>query len=245
MFCSLKKVSTIAGAALAVSTLLIAAPSANAAAITFSGSGTSSDGNLAASGIFTTNSGNIVITLTNTLLASAIVSPGQALSDVTFTLSNAPGALGTATGAGQLGNFSTDSPVTYITGAPTRWTDAGSITVNGNTVHMTAIGGGQPDNMILPSVPNGGSYPNDNMGVDNFIPYIIGPGTFTLNFAGITAATTVSGVSFSFGTSDSEHVIPGTGGGSGAGQTVPEPASLVLFGATLLGAAYRARRNRK
>ena len=37
----------------------------------------------------------------------------------------------------------------------------------------------------------------------------------------------------------------GAGGGGGGGQTVPEPASLTLFGAAMLGAAYRSRRNRK
>lgn len=37
----------------------------------------------------------------------------------------------------------------------------------------------------------------------------------------------------------------GAGGGGGAGQTVPEPASLVLFGAAMLGVAYRARNRRK
>ena len=36
----------------------------------------------------------------------------------------------------------------------------------------------------------------------------------------------------------------GAGGGGGSGQTVPEPASLALFGAAVLGAAYRARNRR-
>lgn len=250
MLGSRNKPSMIARAAVVAATLLIAAPSAFAASITFTGSGSSSDGNLAASGQFTTNSGSITIVLTNTLAPAAIGSVGQALSDVTFTLSNAPGTAGSASGTGQLGNFTTDSTVTYVAGAPTRWTDAGSITVNGSTVHMTAIGGGTPDQLILPFVPNGGSYPNDNSGVANFIPFIIGPGTFTLNFAGITANTIVTAVSFSFGTQD-EHVITGectagncTGGGGGGGQTVPEPASLALFGVAMLGAAYRHRRKR-
>jgi hypothetical protein len=36
----------------------------------------------------------------------------------------------------------------------------------------------------------------------------------------------------------------GTGGGGGTGETVPEPASLTLFGLAALGAAYRIRRTR-
>src|SRR5689334_2431420 len=58
---------------------------------TLSVSGSSSDGPLAASATFTTGAGFIDVTITNTLSASQIVSAGQAVSDLSFTLSSAPG----------------------------------------------------------------------------------------------------------------------------------------------------------
>src|SRR5438477_10182730 len=98
---------------------------AEAAAITFTASGTGSDGALAASAAFTTSNGVIDVTLTNLLGASVIRSAGQALSDISFTLSNAPGSLGATSASGQLGNVSGTGVVTYVAGSPTRWLGAG------------------------------------------------------------------------------------------------------------------------
>src|SRR5437764_9536231 len=79
---------------------------AEAAAITFTASGTGSDGALNASAAFTTSAGVLDVTLTNLLSATVIRSAGQALSDISFTLSNAPGNLTGSSASGQLGNVS-------------------------------------------------------------------------------------------------------------------------------------------
>ena len=53
----------------------LVSPSASAASITYTASGTVSDGALAASASFVTSAGQIQITLTNTLSPSSIVAP--------------------------------------------------------------------------------------------------------------------------------------------------------------------------
>ena len=62
----------------------------------------------------------------------------------------------------------------------------------GNTITLETIGGGQPDQMILPA---GTTYPAANASITNgmFSPYVYGPATFTLALSGVTAATTITG----------------------------------------------------
>ncbi len=99
---------------------------AEAAAITFTATGSASDGALAASAAFTTGNGFIDVTLTNLLGASVIRSAGQALSDISFTLSNAPGTLtGRSILSAQLGNVSSTGVVTYVSGSPVRFLGEG------------------------------------------------------------------------------------------------------------------------
>jgi len=207
---------------------------AKAALVTFvTPTGSSgSDGPLAASADFTTSAGQLTVTLTNLLSSSVIRSAGQALSDISFTLSNAPGTLGATTAVGQQGNVSSTGLVTFVSGAPVRFLGqgppppggTGTFSITGNTILMEAIGGGQPSQMIAPAIANGGTFTNVNAGFSNFSPYTIGPATFTLNLSGVTAATTVTAATFSFGTGP-DTFIPGT---SGPPPAVPEPTTLVL-----------------
>jgi hypothetical protein len=166
------------------------------------------------------------------------------VSDITFTLSNNAGTLGTQTAAGQFGDISgnpTPGVVTYVSSddqtgdtTPIRWFANGG--VSGAMVTLEAIGGGQPSQMIAPNIANGGQYTNANNGLRNFNSYVIGPATFTIALSGVTADTTVTAVTFSFGTSPDYFVDSTT--------AVPEPASMTLgaFGLVSLAFVVAARR---
>lgn len=224
--------------------LFLLAPPAHATSITYTASGTGSDGSLAASATFVTSSGQLQITLANLLSASDIRSAGQALSDISFTLSNAPGTTGAMTASGQLGTV-TGGVVTYTSGSPVRFlgegpappNGSGTFSITGDTILMESLGGGQPSQMIIPTMANGGTYTNVNGGFGDFNPYTIGPATFTLALSGVTSGTTISNVNFSFGTGP-DTTLPGTP----STPPVPEPSSLLMLGTGIAGAAGMLRR---
>jgi hypothetical protein len=207
----------------------------------FLGSGTGSDGALAATAHFTTSSGLLSVTITNMLAASQIRSAGQTVSDLVFTLSNAPGMLGATTASGQLANISGTGSVTNVSGDPVRWlgqgppppNGTGFFSISGNTITLEAIGGGQPSQLLLPS---SSSFPNANASITHgqFNPFIVGPATFTLGLSGVTANTTITSATFSFGTGPDTFV---TGVPPGVPfQAVPGP----IVGAGLPGVLLAA-----
>jgi hypothetical protein len=55
-----------------------------------------------------------------------------------------------------------------------------------------------PDN--ADGFSNVGKYSAANGGFDNFNPYVLGSATFTVNVPGVTSGSTITGVSFEFGT---------------------------------------------
>lgn len=235
----IRKINVLSSLAWIALASTAAITSAHAAPITATGSG--SDGPLSASADFTITNGQIVVTLTNTLSASTIVSVGQTISDFSFNLSNAAGTVGAATASGQEGNVNSGATVTYTSGAPGRFlgVGGGSYTVSGSTVTLEAIGGGQPDELILPAMTNGGTYASGNPGLVAHNPYTIGPATFTLLLGGVTTNTTVTGATFSFGTGPDTFIQVGS---NPPPPPVPEPTSIALLGTGMAGLAAMLRR---
>ena len=243
------KIKFFGGLLVAVGCALALQP-AGAATVTLSGTGTGSDGALGASAVFTTNTGFLSVTLSNTLASSVIRSAGQTVSDLSFTLSNAPGTLGATTAMGQLANIGAGGTVSNVLGSPVRWLGQGapppggqgSFSIVGNTITLEALGGGQPSQLLLPA---GGPYTNANASITGgqFSPFVVGPIAFTLALSGVTANTTITAATFSFGTGP-DTLISVVPGGTPVVTAVPLPGTLPLFATGLLG-LWALRRKRK
>jgi hypothetical protein len=106
--------------------------------------------------------------------------------------------------------------------------------------------------MIAPFIAEGGIYTNLNNGFDNFNPYVIGPATFTLALSGVTANTTVTSATFSFGTGPDTFLSGTCTSGCTSPppppppppRVIPEPGTLLLLGSTLVGFGILRRRKR-
>jgi hypothetical protein len=215
--------SKLLGLLAGISIYALAAQPAAAVLITLDANGSGGDGPLSASAAFTTSAGSLSVTISNLLSASVIRSAGQTVSDLSFTLSNAPGTLGATSATGTFATFSGSTTPTLAAGNPVRWLGQGPpppggtgfFSIVGNTITMEAIGGGQPSQLILPS---GTSFPNANASITGgqFNPFVDGPATFTLALSGVSAATTITEATFSFGTGpDTFITVPGPIVGAG------------------------------
>jgi hypothetical protein len=207
-----------------VATILAFAP---AKASVWTASGTDADGALSAEATFTTSLGQLQITIVNLLNPATIISIGQSISDIDFSLSNTPGTDGTNTASGQLANVDGGAGgiATHVAGSPTRWIDSsigGGVNMAADNIFLEAIGHGSPNELIFP-FDDGGAYPLANASVSVHSPVVDGPATFTLALSGVTANTTVLGVGFLFGTGPDITLVASQ-------QTppppVPEPTSL-------------------
>jgi hypothetical protein len=97
-----------------------------------------------------------------------------------------------------------------------------------------------PAHLII-GPPGGATYSNANgsiAGNKPHNPFLAESATFDLSVTGVTGDTVISGVTFSFGTTEGNNVTVGEG--PPPPPPVPEPASIVLAGLGLMGfAAYR------
>ena len=191
------------------------------------------------SGTIVAGNGTVTITLSNNLTNAQVVSVIQNVSAVYFQASGYNGGAVSLSGSNstQSTNVAANGTAT-LAGAvnPTGWAGGHS----GNTITACVVcafgisSPAGPDQTIIGGTGSG-TYANANGGIagnNPHNPFLVGPVTFTLIVPGVTIDSTFSNVVIQFGT---EATPPQT-------QQVPEPASMLLLGSGLVGAAAGFRR---
>ena len=199
--------------------------------ITPSGSSTGG-GPVNASATFTTGAGALSITLTD--LQANPTDVAQLLSDLDFALSNGATTGSLTSSSGQEITVAGNGTFTTGSNLSTGWG------VNNNVmggIQLDALGFVGPAHLIIGPPSGGGTYSNANgsiAGNGPHNPFLNQTATFNLSIAGVTAATTITSATFSFGTTAGVNV-------TGTPSPVPEPATAALlgFGLLVVGAARR------
>jgi hypothetical protein len=201
----------------------------------FYAAGSGPDGGLSARADVTTGNGTLAVMLTN--LVRNEVSIGQAISDFGFTIDGAAitsASVSSTTGTAE--NILSPSSHSSAPGTTSRW-HVDQLT--GNDIHLTVLGGAQPNYLIAGISDSNGDYPNTNASMEVHSPVFVQSAMITMNVGGVTADSTVSQVEFSFGTGPEVFLY-----GDPALDPVPEQSSIVLLvaGALFLVSAAKLRR---
>jgi MYXO-CTERM domain-containing protein len=172
---------------------------------------------------FTTSANTLSIVLTN--LQANPTDVAQLLSDLSFTVGNG----GTLTGAtlasssAQEITVAADGSFTLGSAVATGWVP--TLSGTSGSLDDLAAGGAGPTHLIIGPPGPGGTDSNANgsiAGNKAHNPFLNNFATFSISGSGITADTTITSATFSFGTTSGIDVT-----GVSAG---PEPSSAVLAG---------------
>jgi hypothetical protein len=237
--------STVLGGAVAAAALLAAAGAADATPFFFNASGTCSEA-CAANAVITPGAGELTVVLNDTQADPR--SAGDLLSNFEITPSGTLGSASLSTQSGSLITVESNTgPYTITAGPPTHW-EAGT---SGSQIVLDAFGGPMAENLIIGPPDASGNYSSANSSItmSTHNPYINGTGTFVILDSAITADTTITAATFSFGTMLNENTLPGsvcTPGTPNCGSgppLVPEPSALALIGSALVmfGFVWRRR----
>jgi hypothetical protein len=198
------------------------------------------------------------IEFTDTQSGSSM-SIGQAMSGVSFELSNTGTSLGSLSGSitngsgGNVESVTSSGSISYISTTPSHWKES----LSGGVYDLTTIGGGAPVDLIAGAGAGSGTGPGFN---STHSPAFVGPVVFQITgIQGLNTSTEINDVSIAFGTGPDKTVAETsayclTGGSEGNcsngaigsnGQGVsatPEPFSLLHAGSGLVGLALIRRR---
>ena len=238
---------TVSAAALCLSVLTVSP--ATAATVVFStpAGSTVTNGAVSASATFITDPGSITVVLAD-LLANP-KSVGQLLSDISFTFTGAL-ASGATLGLniGQEITVADNGTATLGGFVATGW---GLSATGTSTLHLDALGQPTTPSHLLIGPPGaGGTYDNANSSIagnDPHNPFLNQTAAFVIDLLDPTALATITGVIFSFGTTEGV-LVTGTPGGTPTpfeiGPT-PIPSAIWLFAGALglLGMLSRRKKH--
>jgi hypothetical protein len=237
--CLLRKFLPFARATLALLALVSMVAPVRAGSITYitpSGSTDTNGDPVDAKAVLTTSAGVLTITLTN--LEVNQTDAGQLVSDLHFTVSGSDTLNGAAlnSSSGQELTVAGNGSFTLGSTVSTGWGSSFS----GSSGVLDGLSGTEtPKHEIIGAPGTGGTYSNANgsiAGNKAHNPFLNQTATFTIDGSNISAATAITSVTFSFGTTTGDNIT---------GQAVPEPTALVLslVGIGFAGSFfYRSRR---
>jgi hypothetical protein len=208
-----------------------ASSAAKADTVTFEtiAGGMTSGGPVDATAQFTTSGGTLTLILTNKTVNPTDVA--QCISDLSFTLSNGT-TLTALTGASSSeitvnGGGTTTTGATLTTPASVGWVFSGGGTSSGLLDVLSGAGHAGPAHLIIGPPDGGGTYSAANGSIASnppHNPFLNQSATFMFSLGGVTSGATVTGATFSFGTTEGANNVPGTL----TTHPVPAPPALVL-----------------